>query len=67
VPRGQRDGSLRPYSQVSRAEPLLFLPCSSSILLTMLMDRVPDPNILTGDFRGFLQSFHANEGTRPFM
>jgi hypothetical protein len=24
VPRGQRDGSLRPYSQISRQEPLLF-------------------------------------------
>jgi hypothetical protein len=24
VPRGQRDGSLRPYSPISRQEPLLF-------------------------------------------
>jgi hypothetical protein len=24
VPRGQRDGSLRPYSRFSRQEPLLF-------------------------------------------
>jgi hypothetical protein len=29
VPRGQRDGSLRPYSQISRPEPLLFLTTSS--------------------------------------
>jgi hypothetical protein len=36
VPRGQRDGSLRPYSRVSRPEPLLFLPSSSSVLLTRL-------------------------------
>jgi hypothetical protein len=26
VPRGQRDESLRPYSRLSRPEPLLFLP-----------------------------------------
>jgi hypothetical protein len=31
VPRGQRDGSLRPYSRFSRPESLLFLPSSSSI------------------------------------
>jgi hypothetical protein len=30
VPRGQRDGSLRPYSRLSRQEPLLYLPSSSS-------------------------------------
>jgi hypothetical protein len=35
VPRGQRDRSLQPYS-VSRPEPLLFLPSSSSIVLTRL-------------------------------
>jgi hypothetical protein len=29
VPRGQRDGSLRPYSRFSRLEPLLFLKSSS--------------------------------------
>jgi hypothetical protein len=36
VPRGQRDGSLRPYSQFPTPEPLLFLPSSSSIVLTRL-------------------------------
>jgi hypothetical protein len=36
LPRGQRDGSLRPYSRFSRPEPLLFLPSSSSIVLTRL-------------------------------
>jgi hypothetical protein len=36
VPRGQRDGSLRPYSRLSRPEPLLLLPSSSSIVLTRL-------------------------------
>jgi hypothetical protein len=30
VPRGRRDGSLRPYFRLSRPEPLLFLPSSSS-------------------------------------
>jgi hypothetical protein len=36
VPRGQRDASLRPYSRISRPEPLLFLPSSSSVELTRL-------------------------------
>jgi hypothetical protein len=36
VSRGQRDESLRPYSRLSRPEPLLFHPCSSSIVLTRL-------------------------------
>jgi hypothetical protein len=33
---GQRDGFLRPYSRLSRLEPLIFLPSSSSVVLTML-------------------------------
>jgi hypothetical protein len=33
---GQLDGSLRPYSQFSRPESLLFLPSSSSVVLTRL-------------------------------
>jgi hypothetical protein len=36
VPRGQLFGSLRPYSRISRPEPLLFLPSSFSIVLTRL-------------------------------
>jgi hypothetical protein len=36
VPRGQRDGYLRPYSRISRPEPLPFLPSCSSIILTRL-------------------------------
>jgi hypothetical protein len=36
VPCGQRNGSLRPYSRLSGPEPLLFLPSSSSIVLTRL-------------------------------
>jgi hypothetical protein len=36
VPRGQRVGSLRSYSRLSRQEPLIFLPSSSSIILTRL-------------------------------
>jgi hypothetical protein len=36
VSRGQRSGSPRPYSRFSRLEPLLFLPSSSSIILTRL-------------------------------
>jgi hypothetical protein len=36
VQRGQRDGSLRPYSRLSRPEPLLFLSSSFSIVFTRL-------------------------------
>jgi hypothetical protein len=36
VLRGQRDGSLLPYSRLSRPEPLLFLPSSSSVVLTKM-------------------------------
>jgi hypothetical protein len=36
VTRGQRDESLRPYSRISRPEPLLLLPSSSSVALTRL-------------------------------
>jgi hypothetical protein len=46
VPRGQRDGSLRPYSRFSRPEPLLFLSSSSSVVLTRLSGPVPDPLLL---------------------
>jgi hypothetical protein len=33
---GQRDGSPRPYSRISRPEPLLSLSSSSSVVLTRL-------------------------------
>jgi hypothetical protein len=36
VSRGQHNGSPRPYSWISRLELLLFLPSSSSIVLTRL-------------------------------
>jgi hypothetical protein len=36
VPHGQRDVSLRTYSWLSGPEPLLFLPSSSSVVLTGL-------------------------------
>jgi hypothetical protein len=36
VQRCQRDGSLRPYSRLSRQEPLLFLQSGSSVVLTRL-------------------------------
>jgi hypothetical protein len=45
VPRGQRDGSLRPYFRCSRPVPL-FLPSSSSVVLTMLSRPVSDPLFL---------------------
>jgi hypothetical protein len=34
--RGQRNRCLRPYSRLSRPEPILFLPSSSSVVLTRL-------------------------------
>jgi hypothetical protein len=36
VSRGQRNGFPRPYSRISRPEPLPFLQSSSSIILTRL-------------------------------
>jgi hypothetical protein len=36
VPRGQRDGCLRPYSRFFRPEPLLFLSSTSSVVLMRL-------------------------------
>jgi hypothetical protein len=36
VSSSERDGSLRPYSRISRPEPLIFLPTSSSVVLTRL-------------------------------
>jgi hypothetical protein len=36
MPRSQRDGSLRPYSRFPKLGPLLFLPSSSSVVLTKL-------------------------------
>jgi hypothetical protein len=36
VPRGQRDGSLRPYSRLNRPEMLLFLSNISPTVLTRL-------------------------------
>jgi hypothetical protein len=46
MPRGHRDEFLRPYSRLSRPEPLLFLPSSSSVALTRLSDPVLDPLLL---------------------
>jgi hypothetical protein len=36
VSHGQRNGSLWPYSRISRSEPLLFLTSSCSVVLTRL-------------------------------
>jgi hypothetical protein len=45
VPRGQRDGSLLPYSRLSRQEPLLFYQVAPQFVLTRLSDPVPDPQL----------------------
>jgi hypothetical protein len=41
----QRDRSLRPHSRFSKLEPLLFLPSSSLIVITMLSGPSPRPTI----------------------
>jgi hypothetical protein len=43
VPRGQRDGSLRPYSRFSRQEPLLFYQVAPRLYSRGWVDPVPDP------------------------
>jgi hypothetical protein len=43
VPRGQRDGSLRPYSRFSRQEPLLFYKVAPQLYSRGWVDPVPDP------------------------
>jgi hypothetical protein len=43
VPRGQRDGSLRPYSRFSRQEPLLFYQVAPQLYSRGWVDPVPDP------------------------
>jgi hypothetical protein len=40
MPHGQHDGSLRPYTRISRQEPLLILPSSSSIVLNKQLPSV---------------------------
>jgi hypothetical protein len=45
VPRGQRDGSLRPYSRFSRQEPLLFYQVAAQLYSRRWVDPVPDPLI----------------------
>jgi hypothetical protein len=44
--RGQRDGSLRPYSRVSRQEPLLFYQVAPQLYSRGRVDPVPDPLLL---------------------
>jgi hypothetical protein len=43
MPRGQRDGSLWPYSRFSRQEPLLFYQVAPQLYSRGRVDPVPDP------------------------
>jgi hypothetical protein len=43
VPRGQRDGSLRPYTRFYRQEPLLFYQVAPQLYSRGWVDPVPDP------------------------
>jgi hypothetical protein len=43
MPRGQRDGSLRPYSRFSRQEPLRFYHVAPQLYSRGWVDPVPDP------------------------
>jgi hypothetical protein len=45
VPRGQLDGSLRPYSRFSRQEPLLFYQVAPQLYSRGRVDPVPNPLI----------------------
>jgi hypothetical protein len=46
VPRGQRDGSLQPYSRLSRPEPLHFFQVAPQLYSRGWADPVPDPLLL---------------------
>jgi hypothetical protein len=46
VSRGQRNGSPRPYSRISRPEPLLFLPLAPQLYSRGWVDPVRDPLLL---------------------
>jgi hypothetical protein len=48
VPRGQRDGYLRPYSRFSRQEPLLFYQVTPQLYSRGWVDPVPDPLHFSG-------------------
>jgi hypothetical protein len=48
VPRDQRDGSLRPYSRISRQEPVLFYQAAPRLYSRGWVDPVPDPLLLSG-------------------
>jgi hypothetical protein len=48
VPRGQRDGSLRPYSRFSRQEPLLLFQVAPQLYSRGWVDPVPDPLLFFG-------------------
>jgi hypothetical protein len=43
LPRGQRDGSLRPYSRFYRQKPLLFYQVAPQLCSRGWVDPVPDP------------------------
>jgi hypothetical protein len=43
MPRGQRGGSLRPCSRLSRQEPLLFYQVAPQLYSRGRVDPVPDP------------------------
>jgi hypothetical protein len=48
VPRGQRDGSLRPYSRFSRQKTILFYQIDPQLYSRGWVDPVPDPLLLFG-------------------
>jgi hypothetical protein len=56
VPRGQRDGSPRPYSRFSRQEPLLFYQVAPQLYSRGWVDPVPDPLIF------FCSAWESNPG-----
>jgi hypothetical protein len=68
VPRGQPDGSLLPYSQFSRQEPLLFYQVAPQLYSGGWVDPVPDPLLFFGSAgsRTWASvSVAKNSATRP--
>jgi hypothetical protein len=48
VPRGQRDGSLRPYSRLYRQEPLLSYQVAPQLYSQGRVDPFPEPLLFSG-------------------
>jgi hypothetical protein len=64
VPRGQRNGSLWPYSRFSRQETLLFYRVAPQLYSRGWVDPVPNPLLFSFFFFSFRKSGSAGNRTR---